>query len=93
MARWWKLRPGDMAFLNTKVGGNAVDYEGDVKGYRYGALTYREMTARERGVATGRIGELPTTKSQDVTMQWDPGYAVPIMAEMLHCSYDNATCY
>ena len=39
------------------------------------------------------VGDQPISPSQNVTMLWETGQAEIMDHKMLHCSYDNKTCY
>jgi hypothetical protein len=73
-------------FINAKVGGALIDFDDFVTfETTYGAWV--------RNYATGIVGDQLPSKSQDISMLWETGQASQVMHEVLHCSYDNSTCY
>jgi hypothetical protein len=75
-----------MMFINTKVGGNLLDFEFNVDS----DSTYSSYL---RNMARGRAGELPIGANYNVTMLWETGNAHVLKQEATHCTYDNKTCY
>jgi len=62
------LATDEMLFINTKVGGSLMDFEGTVDNQdRFGHF------ARTR--ATGKIGELPIGNNYNLSMMWETGSA------------------
>ena len=57
-----------------------VDHDDSVSGWR-------------RQFFKGRIGDRPPSHDDKVTMLWENGQSKSVHTEMLHCAYDNSTCY
>ena len=74
-----------MQFINVKVGGSLLDFEGTVTH----ETTY---SSYNRNRARGQVGELPIG-NHDVSMMWETGKAFVIDQEATHCNFDGSDCY
>jgi hypothetical protein len=75
-----------MLFINAKVGGSLIDFEGFV-----GQTTTFSNYNRNR--VRGQVGEIAAGQSYNISMQWGTGKAWVLKQEATFCSYDNQTCY
>ena len=80
------LASDDMPFINAKIGGVLIDFENSVD-FDDSILDNR------RQVVKGRVGDQSPAASHDISMLWETGKAEFMDQEVLHCSYDNQTCY
>jgi len=80
------LNTEDMPFINAKIGGALMDFESTV--------THEStFSSWGRNVVKGRVGDQPVSSSSKIHMGWETGRAGKVEQEMLHCTYDNQTCY
>lgn len=76
----------EMPFINTKIGGNLIDFE-------FAVDSKTEYNPWTRNRARGQIGENTISKKQDITMMWETGKAVVASHESTFCSFDQTDCY
>jgi hypothetical protein len=80
------LDADEMPFINSKVGGNLIDFEAAIDGYT-------EFRNHWKNRARGQTGEATISKKQDITMMWETGKATVSEQEATFCSYDESECY
>lgn len=76
----------ELPFINAEIGGSKLDFEFSVD-YE---TNFRDYL---KNGAMGVVGEMPVGINNTVQMRWETGLALPRIQTMLHCSYDNSTCY
>ena len=77
---------GVLPFANFKVDGSLVDFEVE-------ANTTFQINHHRRNRIKGTIGDQPISNNSLPSMEWLTGYHQDSPEAMLHCSYDNETCY
>jgi hypothetical protein len=80
------LPQDEMHFINAKIGGALMDFEGFVDFDRSYSKWYRNQVS-------GRVGDQPPSASHNMSMLWEIGHSNIQKQESLTCSYDNSTCY
>lgn len=80
------IRADDTAFINAKVGGSLIDFEGFVDE----TTTYGDW---RRNNLRGIVGQLANSKNEKLSMMWEVGRANPAENEIQTCSFDNKVCY
>jgi len=80
------LEMDEMPFINTKIGGNLIDFEFSVDS----ATEYRAHWINR---ARGQIGESTISKKQNITMMWETGRATVAKHESTFCNFDQSDCY
>jgi hypothetical protein len=80
------LTEEDKLFINARVSGALVDFEGTVD-----HLTTFSGWAKNR--VRGEVGELPIGDNHTISMLWETGKAEILEHHALWCDYNNETCY
>jgi hypothetical protein len=75
----------DMPFVNLKIGGSIVDFDGKVSS----TDTYGQY---QKSSIQGRITDQPISKSQNVSMLWETGFALK-NSDVKHCNVEMTSCY
>jgi hypothetical protein len=80
------LDTDEMLFINAKIGGSLLDFEGEVD-------DTTRFSVYRRNKVRGQVGEIPAGQTFNISMQWETGRAWVLKQEATFCSYDNQTCY
>jgi len=75
-----------MLFVNAKIGGALMDFEGFVD-------ADDSFWGWDRLFIKGTVGDQLPAQDTGFNMLWEVGNSVLQPQETLHCSYDNSTCY
>ena len=78
-----------MGFINAKIGGILLDFEETVE-YTDGFYGYGGIA---NIFVTGQVGEIAAGQYPEVSMLWEVGDTNTHSAQMVHCTYDNQTCF
>ena len=80
------LDSDELQFINTKVGGNLLDFEQTLSNENkfYGYV---------KNHVRGQVGEGPVNNNQDVSMMWEVGRSDVNVQTSKHCNFDETHCY
>ena len=76
----------DMPFINARIHGALLDFEGNVESTTWFRFWYKSRV-------TAQVGELPIADNHSISMTWETGKARVLDHYALHCDIHNTTCY
>jgi hypothetical protein len=80
------LLSDELPWINVKIGGALLDFDEQ-------ADFDIAINNWNVNIISAIVGDQPISPSQPVNMLWETGQAETKHHKMLHCSYNNQTCY